>query len=258
MSKNKIYLASDFHLGLDLPSSSREREKRIVAWLHQIENDCEALYLVGDVFDYWFEYNETIPKGCTRLLGKLANMADNGAEIHLFTGNHDMWMFSYFQEEFGIRLHKEPMVTHFFGEKYFIAHGDGLGPGDHSYKIIKMIFSNSTCQFLFHWLHPNFGLRLMKWISRKGRLGSYQLSAIDEPEKEWLVQFARSYLKDHEDCRYFVFGHRHFPMVYTLSPHLADLFYLGDWLHFNSYLRIDENGPKLQYFEDDLSQSTGK
>lgn len=245
MHRSNIYLASDFHLGLDLPEKSEAREKKIVSWLESIKEDCAALYLVGDVFDYWFEYNSVVPKGYTRLLGKLAEFCDLGIEVHLFTGNHDMWMFEYFQKEIGVVLHRQGVHRTFFGQKYFIAHGDGLGPGDRGYKVIKKIFSNSFAQFLFHRLHPNFGLWLMKTISRRGRLGEEVVEKIEDKEKEWLVCFARDFLQQGNKVDHFIFGHRHFAMSYQLQPHHAILHYLGDWLHFNTYIKIDDNGPQL-------------
>ena len=249
MTKQHIYLASDFHLGLDFPEASAIREKRIVAWLDSIKHDCAQLYLVGDVFDFWFEYSSAIPRGHTRLLGKLAEFCDAGIEVNLFTGNHDMWMFEYFQKELGVNLYKAGVEREFFGKSYFIAHGDGLGPGDRGYKVIKSIFSNPVCQFLFHRLHPNLGLWLMKSISKRGRLGESQIKEIADKENEWLVKFARSYLQQKPSIDHFVFGHRHFAMSYGLAPTSATLHYLGDWLHFNTYMRIDQHGPQILHYE---------
>lgn len=248
MAGSNIYLASDFHLGLDVSESSSDiREKKLVQWLSSIEADCKELYLVGDLFDYWFEYTEVVPKKFLRFLGKLCHMADNGVEIHIFTGNHDMWLFNYFQQEIGVTLHKEGIRKTFFGKQYFIAHGDGLGPGDHTYKVIKAVFSNSFMQWCFHRMHPNFGIKLMKYISRRGRMNDKPLTEISLPEKEWLVQFANEYIKSNA-TDYFVFGHRHFPFEHHLTDS-AKLFYLGDWLKFNTYIKIDENGPKLLKYE---------
>jgi UDP-2,3-diacylglucosamine hydrolase len=249
VQRQNIYLASDFHLGLDFPDLSVNREKKIVSWLNSIRPDCAELYLVGDIFDFWFEYKSAIPKGYSRLFGKLAEMSDDGVKIHFFTGNHDMWMFQYFQQELGVSLHTSGIEKIFFGKSYFIAHGDGLGPGDRGYKVIKAIFSNPVCQFLFHLLHPNIGLWLMKKISKGGRLGEEKITEIKDKEKEWLVQFARDYLTKGKAVDHFIFGHRHFAMTYPLSPTKAHLHYLGDWLHFNTYIRIDENnGPTLLHF----------
>jgi UDP-2,3-diacylglucosamine hydrolase len=239
-----IYLASDFHLGLDTADSdSFSREKKLIQWLESIEDDCAELFLVGDLFDYWFEYSEVVPKKFMRFLGKLCFLSDKGIKIHMFTGNHDMWLFNYFQEEIGVTLYTQGITKDIFGKKYYIAHGDGLGPGDHTYKIIKAIFSNQLLQWCFHRLHPNFGIKLMKYISRRGRENDKPIHAITEPNKEWLVLFAQEYLRNNS-CDYFIFGHRHFPFEYNVSSQ-AKLFYMGDWIKYNTYIKIDNNGPKL-------------
>ncbi|NNF35008.1 MAG: UDP-2,3-diacylglucosamine diphosphatase, partial [Saprospiraceae bacterium] len=169
MARTKTYFASDFHLGLDVSISSLEREKKIVRWMDGIKNDAKAIYLVGDVFDYWFEYGTVIPKGYTRLLGKLAELRDIGIPIYFFIGNHDMWMFRYLDEEMGIPIYRQPIQREIDGKKFFIGHGDGLGPGDHGYKFIKSIFSNRFCQWLFARIHPNLGIRIMKYVSGRSR-----------------------------------------------------------------------------------------
>ncbi len=228
--------------------SSIQREKIIVSWLDDIKDECGVLYLVGDIFDYWFEYKSAVPKGCIRLLGKLCELSDAGVEIHLFTGNHDMWIFDYFTKEVGLKIHYKPInVTH-FGKQYHIAHGDGLGPKDHLYKFIKKVFSNPICQWLFHRLHPNFGLALMKMLSQKSRESDKILTSIDKPEEEWLIQYSNDYATKNE-VDYFVFGHRHFPMTYLLKNN-ATVFYLGDWITHFSYLIVDEAEPKLCYYKN--------
>ena len=191
MSK-KIYFISDFHLGADALLSSREREKKIVKWLCEIENTVEELYLVGDVFDYWFEYEKVIPKGYTRLLGKLAEYRDKGIPVYFFTGNHDMWMFRYFEDELDIPIFRVPITRVLKGKTFFIGHGDGLGPNDYGYKFIKKIFSNKACQWLFARIHPNFGLWLMNFFSGKSR--DAQDPEVEQQflgeDKEWLVAYS--------------------------------------------------------------------
>jgi len=155
-SGKKIYFASDFHLGVPPGSPSREREKRIIRWLDQIKSDAAELYLVGDLFDFWFEYKRAIPRGFVRVQAKIAELADSGIPVHLFTGNHDMWIFDYLPKELGVELHRDPITKEWNGKKFFIGHGDGLGPGDHGYKLIKKVFSNKLCQWAFARLHPNF------------------------------------------------------------------------------------------------------
>jgi UDP-2,3-diacylglucosamine hydrolase len=238
-----IYFASDFHLGLDHVISSSNREKKIVSWLNSIKDDCAVLYLVGDVFDYWFEYKEVVPKGFSRLFGKLCEFVDSGIKVHLFTGNHDMWIFDYFKKEIGLEMHYQPLNVEHFGKKYHIAHGDGLGPGDRGYKVLKKIFTNPMSQWLFHRLHPNFGLWLMKKISQKSRDADVPLTSID-PEKEWLIQYSYTYQKQNK-VDFFVFGHRHFPTIYKLNEGHVTVLYLGDWLTNFSYLKVDKNGPQI-------------
>ena len=163
----KTYFASDFHLGINARLSSLDRERQICRWLDLVSQDAEAIYLVGDVFDYWFEYKSVIPKGFSRILGKLAEVRDKNIPIYFFTGNHDMWMFRYFEDELGIPIYRQPIIREIHGKTFFIGHGDGLGPGDYGYKMIKKIFANKTCQWLFARLHPNFGLWLMNFFSGK-------------------------------------------------------------------------------------------
>ena len=154
----KIYFASDFHLGVPNDATSKEREKRIVQWLDQIKHDAEEIFLVGDVFDFWFEYKKAIPKGFVRFQGKIAELTDAGIPVHWFTGNHDMWIFDYIPSELGVQLHRAPVHREWSGKKFYIGHGDGLGPGDKGYKMIKKIFANKVCQWMFARFHPNFGI----------------------------------------------------------------------------------------------------
>jgi UDP-2,3-diacylglucosamine hydrolase len=168
----KIYFISDFHLGVPDQQRSLEREKKIVRWLEQIKADAAILYLMGDVFDYWFEYKHAVPKGYVRLLGKLAELADSGIEMHYFTGNHDMWAFDYLPQEIGLHLHREPIQKEYNLKKFYLGHGDGLGPGDHGYKFIKKVFANPVSQWLFARLHPNAGISLMRYFSQKSRIAT--------------------------------------------------------------------------------------
>ena len=185
----KTYFVSDFHLGVDARLSSLEREKQICRWLDMVSLDAEAIYLVGDVFDYWFEYKTVIPKGFSRILGKLAELRDKNIPIYFFTGNHDMWMFRYFEEELGIPIYRKPIVRDIHGKTFLIGHGDGLGPGDHGYKFIKKVFAHPVNQWLFARLHPNFALPLMRFFSGKSR--DAQDPAVENrfrgSEKEYLI-----------------------------------------------------------------------
>ena len=242
----KIYFASDFHLGIDANLTSEARERQIVQWLDSIREDAEELYLVGDLFDYWFEYRRVVPKGFVRLLGKLAELRDAGLPIYFFTGNHDMWMFRYFEEAFGIPIYREPIEKIIHGKRFFIGHGDGLGPSDHGYKFIKKVFSNPVCQWLFARLHPNFGIKLMRYFSGKSREATAEEVFLG-PEKEWLIQFSEEKINNSK-IDFFIFGHRHLPIEYQLSNGHSRYINLGDWLHYNSYAVFDGDEVRLQFY----------
>ena len=254
----KTYFASDFHLGSDGKLTSRERERLIVRWLDSIASDAEALFLVGDVFDYWFEYSRAIPKGYVRLLGKLAEMRDQGLPIYFFTGNHDMWVFRYFEEELGIPTYREPIIREFLGKKFFIGHGDGLGKGDYGYKAIKAVFANKTCQWLFERLHPNGGLWAMTAFSGTSRKANPSDPKFKGAERERLVGFCNGQLDLMPDIDYFVFGHRHLPIDYTLKNGKSRYVNLGDWLAFNSYGVFDGQDLQLRFFENKHGKVFGK
>jgi UDP-2,3-diacylglucosamine hydrolase len=234
-------------LGAPDAATSLVREKHFVRWLDLISVDVAELYLVGDVFDFWFEYKKAVPKGYLRILGKLAALADAGVKIHYFVGNHDMWMRQYFTEQFGAEIYYHPVERELFGKRYFIGHGDGLGPGDHSYKLLKRVFRNRLAQWAFHRLHPNFGIGLADYFSRKSRKKTGHLDAIDHGENEYLLIFARERLKQKPEIDYFVFGHRHFPQYHSLGNEKAYI-NLGDWIGQFTYLVVDESGPLLYRF----------
>ena len=230
----KIYFLSDFHLGIPDAASSLVREKRIVSFLEQAEKDAAEVILLGDLFDFWFEWRRAVPRGHVRLLGKLAELSDKGIPLHLFTGNHDMWIFDYLPTEVGLKLHRSPMERTWNGKRFHIGHGDGLGPGDHGYKFIKKVFSNPVCQWLFARLHPNFALWLGDLLSGRSRKKSYindrQYLGL---ENEWLVQYCREQLKKaHYDVM--VFGHRHLPLDLQVGPNTRYV-NLGDWITYFTY-----------------------
>ena len=244
----KIYFASDFHLGVPTYEKSLEREKRIVAWLDTIQKDCEELYLLGDVFDFWFEYRTVVPRGFVRLLGKLAEISDNKIPIHYFTGNHDMWTFDYLTKELNVKLYRHPIEREYNGKKFYIGHGDGLGPGDHGYKFIKKVFASKLCQWLFARLHPNLGLSIGNYWSGKSRIAT---GTVDEKylgeEKEWLVIHSKELLeKKYYD--YLIFGHRHLPLDIPINGK-SRYINLGDWVRYNSYAVFDGTNLELKYFE---------
>ena len=245
-----IYFASDFHLGVPTYEASRHREDKIVAWLNFIEPTAQEIYLVGDIFDFWFEYKHVIPKGFVRLQGKIASLVDNGIKVHFFTGNHDMWMFDYFPKELGVEMHREPIRKSWNGIQFTIGHGDGLGPGDRSYKFLKRIFAARWSQWCFARIHPNFGIGLANFWSRKSRAasGSSDEKFLGE-ENEWLVVHCKEELKkEHTD--YFVFGHRHLPMTIKLSEN-STYINLGEWLNYDTYGVFDGNEMRLESWKRD-------
>lgn len=254
----QIYFVSDFHLGVDAQLTSRERERKILRWLDVIAADATELYLVGDVFDFWFEYKSVVPKGHVRLLGKLAELVDGGLPIHFFTGNHDMWIFRYFEDELGIPTHRQPIQKEWNGRRFFIGHGDGLGPGDHGYKFLKKVLANPTCQWLYERFHPNFGLWLMRQSSGGSRAATNPAEAhFMGAEKEWLVQFCEAQLKT-EHIDYFIFGHRHLPIDYKLSNGKSRYVNLGEWMNHCSFAAFDGEGVKLKFFENENGKIYGK
>lgn len=248
----KIYFASDFHLGIPDKATSRAREQRLCRWLDEISKDADRLYLVGDIFDAWFEYKHVVPKGHTRFLGKLAELSDKGLAIEAFTGNHDLWMRGYFEDELNIPVHHGPIRRTFNGKKFLIAHGDGLGPGDRGYKMLKKVLRNPFSQWLYRRIHPDTGVGMAGWLSRLGPKHTEESEVKEEflgPEKEWLVQFCLETLKQ-EQVDYFIFGHRHIAIEYPL-PQGSLYVNLGDWLRYNSYAVFDGRDLKLEFYKDE-------
>jgi UDP-2,3-diacylglucosamine hydrolase len=244
----KIYFASDFHLGAPDHEKSLVREKLICKWLDEVKKDAEEIYLVGDVFDFWFEHEFTVPKGFVRLLGKIAEITDSGIPVYVFTGNHDMWMKDYLPKELGVKVFYEPITREYNGKQFFIGHGDGLGPGDHKYKFIKRVFASKISQWMYARLHSNFSFWLANFFSRKSRAAT---GSSDEKflgnEKEWLYIFCRDHVKNNK-TDYFVFGHRHLPLELNIE-NKATYVNLGDWLRYNSYAVFDGTKLELKYYK---------
>ena len=246
--QKNIYFLSDFHLGAPNAQSSLEREIRICRFLDRIKNDASVIFIVGDMFDFWFEYSTVVPKGYVRLLGKLAELTDSGIAIHFFVGNHDMWMKNYFQQELNIPVYFEPKTFEFNCKKFFIAHGDGLGPGDKGYKFIKKVFRNPICKWMFGVLPPYIGIGLANYLSRKSRIktGSVNETFMGE-ENEWLIIYAKEVLqKQYFD--FFIFGHRHLPIDVAL-PQNSRYINLGEWIKYNSYAVFNGTNIELLYFK---------
>jgi UDP-2,3-diacylglucosamine hydrolase len=253
MEKN-IYFVSDLHLGVPDYVRSLEREKSIVAWLDYIAPTAAEIYLVGDIFDFWFEYKQAIPKGFVRLQGKIAELTDKGIPVHLFTGNHDMWIFDYLPRELGIQLHRDPIKREWFGKKVFIGHGDGLGPGDRGYKFLKKVFRNPFCQWAFARLHPNVGIWLATKSSKTSRAATgMKNEKFHGRDKEWLYQFCQEKLAQ-EQIDMFIFGHRHLPI--DISVGLDSRYInLGDWLNYNTFVEMNSNGTFLRSWDGKEAKS---
>ncbi len=243
----KIYFASDSHLGAPNFEESLIREKKFVLWLDAIKKDADAIFLVGDIFDFWFEYKEVVPKGFTRTLGKLAEISDSGIPVHFFAGNHDMWLKNYFEKELNLNVYKASKVFVINDKKFFVGHGDGLGPGDKSYKRMKKIFRNSFFNWCFRCMHPDWGIKLGKYLSNKNRIkSSLEDLKFNGEESEWLTQYCREKLKD-ERYDFFVFGHRHIPLEIELNSN-SKYINLGDWVTHFSYAVFDGNSLSLKKF----------
>lgn len=244
---NKLYFASDFHLGAGGYQNSREREDRLVRWLDMINADAAEVYLMGDVFDFWFEYKSVVPRGNIRFLGKLAELADNGIKLIFFKGNHDMWMFDYFEKELGATIVTNELEIERNGKKFYLHHGDGLGPGDKTYKLLKKIFRSRLCQWLFARLHPNLGVGIANYWSTHSRIaGEKNLQRINT-EQEWLVVYSRELLKTNF-YNYLIFGHRHLPLDIQLNKD-SRYINLGEWVNYNSYAVFDGYELTLHHFE---------
>lgn len=247
ISQKNIYFLSDFHLGAPNAVESLKREKRIVQFLDAIKNDAQQIFIVGDMFDFWFEYKLVVPRGYTRLLGKLAELTDFGIKIHFFAGNHDMWMRDYFQNELNIPVYYQPTPFEFNGKKFLIGHGDGQGPGDQGYKFLKKLFRNPLCQWMFGILPPYFGLGIANYFSKKSReLASQKVEVFLGEENEWLIIYCKEVLQK-EQYDYFIFGHRHLPIDFTLNKN-SRYINLGEWINYDSYAVFNGETTELKYF----------
>ena len=248
MNSKKIYFASDQHLGAPTSEISFPREQKFVAWLDEVKKDADAIFLLGDLFDFWFEYKTVVPKGFVRVLGKLAEIKDAGIPIYFFVGNHDLWMGDYFEKELNIPVYYDNKEFVFNGKTFLIGHGDGKGPGDKGYKRMKKLFTYPFSKWLFRWLHPDIGVKLGQYLSVKNKLisGAEDVKFLGE-ENEWLVQYCKRKLETkHYD--FFIFGHRHLPMEITLNEQ-SKYINLGDWIGYFTYGVFDGETFELKKYE---------
>jgi UDP-2,3-diacylglucosamine hydrolase len=245
----KVYFLSDFHLGAPNEVESRKREDRLVRFLQQARKDASTIFIVGDIFDFWFEYKTVVPKGFVRILGTLAQMADEGIQLHIFTGNHDLWMQDYLSKELNAKLYFEPQQFTIQNKQFLIGHGDGLGPGDKGYKRLKKIFTNPICQWLFRWLHPDAGIQLANYFSRKSRAKTGNADELFLGEdKEWLILYTKEQAKT-MSIDFFIFGHRHYAIDFKINEN-SRYINLGDWIRLNTYAVFDGDHLQLLTWEE--------
>ncbi len=244
-----VYFLSDAHLGSRAIKHGRTQERRLVNFLDKIKDKAVAIYFLGDMFDFWYEFKLVVPKGYTRFLGKLSELTDRGIEIHFFVGNHDLWCGDYLEKECGVILHREPLTCEIYGKVFFLAHGDGLGDPDRKFRVLRSIFHSKVLQRLFSALHPRWSVDLgLAWAkhSRLKRVDGKEPSYMGE-DKECLVKYAKSYLKEHADINFFVYGHRHIELDLMLSS-TARVLILGDWINNFTYAVFDGESIYLENF----------
>jgi len=253
LEKKKIYFVSDSHLGVPDHKSSLKRERLLVDWLEMVRADASEIFLMGDIFDFWFEYKTVVPKGYVRLFGKLAELTDSGINVHYFSGNHDIWAFDYFDTELNIKVYRKPLILELGSKKLFLAHGDGLGPGDKGYKFLKKVFEAKFNQWLFKWLHPDIGARIALYMSKKSRYANIAREGKKEVsenyEMEMLFKFCKSYIRKDSSIDYFIFGHRHLPVNVEVENG-SRFVILGDWLTNFSYAVYDGREIELKFFNE--------
>lgn len=248
----KSYFISDVHLGFPDFKTSELRTKKLLQWMDSISKDAARIFIVGDLFDFWFEYKNVIPRGYTHVLSKLIELRNKNIEITIFTGNHDLWMFDFFQTELNINVYHAPQVFHIENKKFFIAHGDGLGNGDYSYKFLKKIFTNPIFQFLFRWLHPDIGMRIAHFWSRKSRYAKGIKEEFHSLDNELLLDYAKD-IESNQHHDYYVFGHRHLPLDIEIAAS-SRYVNLGEWLNYFSYAVFENGQLKISYFNHEVQQ----
>lgn len=250
-----VYFLSDAHLGSLALEHRRTQERRLVRFLDSIKEKAAAVYLLGDMFDFWDEYKYVVPKGYTRFLGKLSELTDRGVEVHFFTGNHDLWTYGYLEQECGVIVHRKPETTEIYGKVFFLAHGDGLGDPDKRFKFLRRLFHNRTCQRLLNAIHPRWGMALgLNWAkhSRLKRANGKELPYMGE-DREFLVLFTKEYMKTHQNVDYFIYGHRHIELDIMLERKVRVMI-LGDWIWQFTYVVFDGEHMFMEQYEEGVTQ----
>lgn len=244
-----IYFLADAHLGSLAIPHQRTQERRLVRFLDSIKHKASAIYLLGDMFDFWNEYKYVVPKGYIRFLGKISELTDMGVEVHYFTGNHDIWTYGYLEKECGVILHTQPETVEIYDKIFFLAHGDGLGDPDAKFKFLRKMFHNRTCQKLLNFVHPWWGMQLgLNWAkhSRLKRADGKEAPFMGE-DKEYLILFTKEYMKTHSNIDYFIFGHRHIELEMKMSRK-TELVILGDWIWQFTYAVFDGEHMFIQQY----------
>ncbi len=243
----KLYFASDFHLGVPNLESSQGRERKLIRWLDFIASDAHTIFLLGDIFDFWFEYKKVVPKGFVRFLGKLATLSDNGTKIVLFKGNHDMWMFDYLQKEIGCTVYSDTLNIQSGDKKLHVGHGDGLGPGDRSYKFLRKIFRNRICIWLFRILPTRLGMGIAHYWSKQSRISNSERNEEFKGEKEFLLSYCRK-MEENQHFDYYIFGHRHLVIDMEINNN-SRYVNLGEWVNDSKYAVFDGERLSLETFK---------
>lgn len=244
-----VYFLSDAHLGSRAIRHARTQERRLVNFLDKIKEQAAAIYLLGDMFDFWYEFKMVVPKGYTRFLGKLSELTDRGIEVHFFVGNHDLWCGNYLEQECGVIVHREPLTCEIYGKEFYLAHGDGLGDPNKKFKVLRAAFHSATLQRLFSMLHPRWSVDWgLAWAkhSRLKRVDGKEPDYMGE-DKEFLVLYTKEYLKSHPDINYFIYGHRHIELDLMLSRS-SRILILGDWIQCFTYAVFDGENMFLENF----------
>ncbi|MDR0938681.1 MAG: UDP-2,3-diacylglucosamine diphosphatase [Mediterranea sp.] len=244
-----VYFLSDAHLGSRAIEHGRTQERRLVNFLDSVKHKASAIYLLGDIFDFWYEFKLVVPKGYTRFLGKLSELTDMGVEVHFFVGNHDLWCGDYLTKECGVTVHHEPQTIEIYGKEFYLAHGDGLGDPSKKFRIMRQMFRNKTLQTLFSTLHPRWSLEMgLSWAkhSRLKRLEEGPPQYLGE-EREYLVRYTKEYLRNHPNINYFIYGHRHIELDLMLSA-TARVLILGDWISYYTYAVFDGSNIFLEQY----------
>lgn len=247
----KIYFISDAHLGARFHTDHRAIEKKLVRWLDSVKETASAIFMLGDMFDYWYEYKYVVPKGFIRFLGKLAELSDSGVEIHIFIGNHDVWLFNYLPEEVGAIIHRDVLTVELLGQRFFLGHGDEIDYRSRSFRLLRKLFRNRFCQWLYAGIHPRWSFRFaLSWSlnSRKSELKKNQELTYAGEAAEYMVEFAKDYLRTHPDINFFIFGHRHIMLDLMLTK-TSRLLIAGDWMKLFSYIEWDGKELSLNQFE---------